>query len=186
MIMSLKYGLLGFLNSESMTGCELEKECKKTLGYFWKANIGQIYRTLDSMEQCGWLTTKRVMQGDNQNVWVYSITVKGKSEFLDWLSSPNTTAEHDLQLKNTFLMRVFFTVKTDRKQALDLLHSYHDVCLARIIEMDELKVSDFQKENGCSSEQYTYLKLTALYGEVISRARFEWVRKAIMMLENMD
>jgi len=62
--MSLRFGLLGSLCQESMTGYELDKEFKESLGYIWYAGTSQIYSELDKMEQDGWLSSERVMQGE--------------------------------------------------------------------------------------------------------------------------
>lgn len=56
--MSLKYGLLSLLNYGDMTGYELSKEFDDSLGFFWQAQISQIYRELNTMEKCGWLKSK--------------------------------------------------------------------------------------------------------------------------------
>ena len=55
--MSLKHGLLGLLNYGSMTGYELNKVFRDSLSFFWQAKTSQIYRELDAMERCGWLTS---------------------------------------------------------------------------------------------------------------------------------
>ncbi|MDR2589569.1 MAG: PadR family transcriptional regulator, partial [Oscillospiraceae bacterium] len=89
--MSLKHGLLGLLNYDGpMTGYDLDKEFKRSLGYFWYAKQQQIYRELDEMEIKGWLTSERVIQNEKPNKRVYSITEDGKTEFVDWLNSPES------------------------------------------------------------------------------------------------
>ena len=60
--MSLKHGLLGLLNYGPMTGYELDKAFKASLSFFWQAKASQIYRELGTMEQNGWLTSKRIVQ----------------------------------------------------------------------------------------------------------------------------
>jgi len=76
--MSLKHGLLGLLNYGSMTGYELDKAFKDSLSFFWQAKNSQIYRELDAMERCGWLTSERVIQNQKPNKRVYSIFFAGE------------------------------------------------------------------------------------------------------------
>jgi DNA-binding PadR family transcriptional regulator len=183
--MSLKHGLLGLLNYEPMTGYELDKEFNETLGYFWQARGNQIYRELDTMEKNGWLTSERVIQTEKPNKRVYSITEKGKTEFMEWLSLPETDINNAMNVKSVFLLRVFFAGETGKEQALELLRSYRDVCIARNNELNE-PFKKVEKEEVYFPKQAVFWKLTALYGEIITKARLEWVKKSIAMLENME
>jgi len=88
-IISLRHGLLGLINYKPMTGYDLNREFAESLGHFWHVKSQQIYKELDTMEKSGWLVSERVMQSEKPNKRVYSITAKGKAEFIDWLSSPN-------------------------------------------------------------------------------------------------
>ena len=180
--MSLKHGLLGLLSSCPMTGYQLDKKFKETLRYFWQAKTSQIYRELDAMEQKGWLTSERVIQDEKPNKRVYSITEEGRTVFRSWLSSHE--AENTMSIKSSFLMRIFFARETGKEQTLDLLRSFRGECLALNKDMDALK-EDFDRwESACGgSDEVMYRKLTALYGEIIGRARLEWAEKCINTLE---
>ena len=182
--MSLKHGLLGLLNYYPMTGYQLDKKFKETLGYFWQAKASQIYRELDAMEQNGWLTSERVIQDSKPNKRVYSITAEGRAEFVDWLSLPETYTNNAMHIKSAFLMRVFFSGETNKEQALDLLRSFRDVCLGLNMEMAAVKEDFVQYELIYGSEETVYRKFTALYGEMMYRAKLEWVESCIAVIEN--
>ena len=184
--MSLRHGLLGLLNYKPMTGYEINKEFYESLGHFWQAKSQSIYRELDAMEKDGWLISERIIQEEKPNKRVYSITAKGKTEFLEWLSSPETDIEKTLHVKNAFLMRVAFSGEASREQALDLLRSYREVCLAgiqKVKEADEVIVRD---EATYSNDIMKYWKLVALHGEILRKARLEWAEKAIAILEGEE
>jgi len=183
--MSLKHGLLGLLCYEPMTGYELDKVFKGSLGYFWHAKGSQIYSELDSMERKGWLTSERVMQEEKPNKRVYTVTDKGKTEFMDWISSPEADIKNAVNIKSPFLMRVFFSGETPKSQTLELLRSFRDVCLARIVAIDEAK-EDIPTGEPAYIDQAIYWKLTASYGEIMNRARIEWADKAIATLETHE
>ena len=184
--MSLKHGLLGLLNYEPMTGYDLDKLFNISLGYFWQAQYSQVYSELDKMEKKGWLTSERVIQDDKPNKRVYSITAEGKTAFMDWLSTPETDVKSSFKIKSAFLMRLFFASEINKAQTLDLLHSFHDVCLARGIEYDKVKESIVEDEPNYNHKQTTSHTLTALYGEMMNQARLAWVEKAITTVENME
>ena len=183
--MSLKHGLLGLLSYESMTGYELDKEFKGSLGYFWQAKGSQIYRELDAMEQNGWLVSERIIQDEKPNKRVYSITPEGKAEFMSWLASFEEDVKDSMSMKSAFLMRLFFAAELDRHHALKLLRSYREVCVARIKEIEKAVeiVTQLEAE---FPEQAIYWKLTVMQGEMVCRARLEWVEKSIAILENEE
>jgi len=161
-----------------MTGYELDKFFNKSLGFFWQAQYSQIYSELDKMEKKGWLTSQRVVQEDKPNKRVYSITPEGKTEFRDWLLVPEADIRNSLNIRNAFLMRMFFAGETGKEHTLNLLHSFRDMCHARHIAYDGVKEE--------VAENDAYIKLTALYGEMMNQARLAWVEKAIIILETME
>ena len=182
--MSLKHGLLGMLNYGPMTGYELDKEFKETLAHFWQALPSQIYRELDTMEKKGWLVSERVVQEEKPNKRVYSITDKGKMEFMDWLSSSGADIENATRVKSVFFLRLFFAGETNREQALTLLNSYREQCLEGMKEMDNVNESFEQSETQYDPEEIIYWKLIAMHGEMMRKTRLEWVEKAIAILKN--
>jgi len=167
-----------------MTGYELDKEFKETLAYFWQAKASQIYRELYAMEEYGWLVSERVAQEDKPNKRVYTITGQGKSELLNWLSSPEADIENATRVKSVFFMRLFFAGETSREQALELLYLYREQCLASLQEMDNVYESYNQVDPIYSSETVQYWKLVALNGEIMRKARLEWVEQAINILKS--
>ena len=182
--MSLKHGLLGLLNCEgSMTGYDLDKFFKNSLAYFWQAKTSQIYRELNSMEELGWLNSERVVQEEKPNKKVYSITAAGKDELHKWLTAPSLGL--DSGIKSTFLMRIFFSGEICKEQTINLLKDYKEMCIASTNHLAEvLKLID--KESAEYPKHATYWKLTALHGEISSKAGAEWADKAIGLLEDME
>jgi len=183
--MSLKYGLLGLLNHEPMTGYDLDKEFKTSLAHFWQAKTSQVYRELDTMEQTGWLKSEQVVQTEKPNKRVYSITAKGREAFLDWLSNPNDI-EGATRIKSVFFMRLFFAGETSRKQALELVYAYRAQCLVGMQEMDMANTLMTQAEPSHSAEDAMYWRLIMMNGEMMRKTRLEWAEKAIEILEGRN
>jgi len=181
--MSLKHGLLGLLNYEPMTGYELDKEFKESLAHFWQAKPQQIYRELNSMEQNGWLVSEHIPQKERPNRRVYTITDKGKLEFMKWLSSPGTDIENATRVKSVFFMRLFFAGETSREQALELLNAYREQCLVGMKEMDKANESFSPLESQYSPDEILYWRLIMMHGEMMRKTRLEWVEKAINMIQ---
>ena len=167
--MSLKHGLMGLLSQKPMTGYDLDKLFNASLGYFWPAQYSQIYAELDKMEKKGWLTSQRIVQEDKPNKRVYTMTREGNAEFMDWLSAPDSDMKNSFSIKSVFLMRLFFAENANKSQILDMLCKFQEVCHVRRIEYSKVKESIM--EDGDSE----YVKLTALYGEMMNQTRLAWV-----------
>jgi len=167
-----------------MTGYELDREFKESLAHFWQAKSQQIYYELDAMEKKGWLVSERVIQEEKPNKRVYSITDKGKAEFMSWLASPGADIENATRVKSVFFMRLFFAGETSREQALDLLYGYREQCLIGMKEMDKANTLFSPAESPYSPEEIQYWKLIMMHGEMMRKTRLEWVEKAIRLLKS--
>ena len=182
--MSLRYGLLGLINYKSMTGYEMVKEFDVSLAYFWHATSQQIYKELDAMEKNGWLISERIMQTEKPNKRVFSITEKGKSALVDWVSKPDESVTKFMQGKNPFLMRLAFAGEGSDESALQLLYEFRNQYLSFADKLDNIDEMIAEDEAILGSKVMKYWKLVALHGEYIRKARLEWVEKAIEILEN--
>ncbi len=119
---NLKYAILGLLNERSMTGYELMKEFESTLNEFWSAKHSQIYPELKKLcdEDC--LVYDIEISGTSLEKKVYTITDKGREEFMEWLESDTVI---DPSPKEIARLKIFFShqLSGDKREALlnDLL-----------------------------------------------------------------
>jgi len=167
-----------------MTGYQLSKDFNESYKYIWYANSSQIYNELCKMEQDGWLTSKRVIQDEKPNKRVYSITEKGRSELLSWLSTPATDVMSTITSKSAFLLRVLFAGYTSKESSLTLLHSFRDLYLSHKTTQSNIREAITQDELEYDKEIAMYWKIVALHGEIMNEARLKWVEQAIKIVEN--
>jgi DNA-binding PadR family transcriptional regulator len=87
--MGLAYILLGLLASEPSTGYDIKKYFDQ-FGRFLRSHtqMSQIYRTLSKMEADEWVSSELAEEPNPRKARVYSITDRGYTIFIDWLSSP--------------------------------------------------------------------------------------------------
>lgn len=87
--MKLETILLGVLLQHPSTGYDLKKYLD-TLGRFLRSNtqMSQVYRSLSSMEERGWVARTIEPRPGAQDAKRYSVTEEGATVFLDWLASP--------------------------------------------------------------------------------------------------
>jgi DNA-binding PadR family transcriptional regulator len=105
--LSLGNALLGLLNYRPMTGYDLKKILDHPMGFFWVAQMSQIYRELNKMEGKGLVKSEIVPQEKRPDRKVYQLTKEGKETFLNWLNKfPDQLSQIS---RSQFLMRIFFS-----------------------------------------------------------------------------
>ncbi|TAK73072.1 MAG: PadR family transcriptional regulator, partial [Dehalococcoidia bacterium] len=102
--MSLKHALLGILSLEPMTGYEVKRFFDSSVQHFWNAELSQIYPTLKSLEESGFVDMRVEVQQNRPNRKIYAITDDGRAEFERWFRAPQPPAD----LRDPFLIKVFF------------------------------------------------------------------------------
>ena len=103
--MSLAHAILGILQIQPMTGYDLKTQCfDKSIAHFWPADQAQIYRTLDKMNEQGWVESQIEFQENHPNRKVYSITEQGQRELRQWLTRFQALPVY----REPFLIQLFF------------------------------------------------------------------------------
>lgn len=87
--MKLEHLLLGVLALRPATGYDLKKYMD-THGRFLRTNtqMSQVYRSLTTMEDRGWVTHRVEPRPGATDAKRYSLTEEGATVFLDWLTGP--------------------------------------------------------------------------------------------------
>ena len=116
--MSLAHAILGFLNRRPLTGYDLKVACfDPSVAYFWPADQAQIYRTLDKLNEQGYVESTLEYQDDRPNRKVYSITASGRAELRQWLITPQPLPIH----REPFLVQLFFGNELENADIIRLL-----------------------------------------------------------------
>jgi DNA-binding PadR family transcriptional regulator len=108
--MSIKYAILGLLQSKDLHGYKIKKLIERDFGFMWTVNYGQIYPALKAMLDEGLLTMSVVATANSPDRKLYSITRHGREAFLDWLSA---APERTLFIRDPFLLRFPFFASAD-------------------------------------------------------------------------
>lgn len=162
---TLKYALLGMLSRKSLTGYEISKQFESSLCEFWQAKHSQIYPELKALTNADLIEFKVQISGNVMEKKVYSITEKGRQEFLQW-------AEKDITAltvpKDEFRLQLYFSDGITPKRRIELLqkqlelHKKYSAYLTEKIagfgDIDTLSEDDFCNymvmQSGVLREQY--------------------------------
>ncbi|SKA77298.1 DNA-binding transcriptional regulator, PadR family [Caloramator quimbayensis] len=175
----LKYAILGLLNRKPMTGYDLSKEFSYQIGNFWSANHSQIYPELKRLLDEKLVVYNIEISGDVLEKKVYTITEKGRKEFLKWL---NKDEPMEPTPKNVFRLRMYFSNNLDIETRIRLLEHQlvqHEEKLAFLL-------SEMQRYSGVppfdSDDFGDYLVLD---GAIMrEKTTIEWLKKCIKICQS--
>ncbi|MGL5260076.1 MAG: PadR family transcriptional regulator [Lachnospiraceae bacterium] len=176
MMRNLKYAILGLLNQSDMTGYELMKQFESTLCEFWSAKHSQIYPELKRLNEDGDVEYKIEISGTSLEKKMYSITSKGREDFMEWLSSetkPEPTP------KNIARLKIFFSNCLSPKERMQLLQDQHTMHHLRLqhLRNNQKKFKAIPANNTDEFGDYLVL-LGAIMREEMN---CEWLLKCIEM-----
>jgi DNA-binding PadR family transcriptional regulator len=172
--MSLRKAMLGLLDDGPMTGYEIKQFFRKVIQHFWSVSDGQLYPTLKKMHEDELISLKVVQQKGTANKHVYSITEKGREQFNEWLREPVTKFE---ELKEPFVLKVFFFGKLSRDEILGHLHTQRELH-SRILE--EIRgVRDTYDESVSP-----YQRLIGYAGILYVEVRLLWLARMIDLVQH--
>ena len=118
--MSLKHILLGLLR-EPAAGYDLKTVFDERISHFWSAEFGQIYPTLNRMEDRGLLQSRVEPSEKGPNRKVYVLTEEGRQELLHWLGSgPAVGTERFTYLAQLYFMDALGDLNETRAFITDL------------------------------------------------------------------
>lgn len=126
---TLKYAILGLLNRKPMTGYDIGKEFNFQLAEFWSAKHSQIYPELKKLVDEKLIVYDIEISGDVLEKKVYSITEKGKKDFLKWLKKDEPMEQTP---KNVFRLRMYFSNNLDLNTRIYLLEQQLEQHLDRL------------------------------------------------------
>jgi hypothetical protein len=107
------------------------------------------------------------------------------AEFTDWLAAPDWDAENTLKIKSAFLMRVFFAGETDSELAMEMLKSFRQKTVEKIMKKSEPENKTRElSESVDDSARTRYWKLLDLYEDCFYRANIEWAEKASAIIKS--
>lgn len=181
--MSLPHIILGMLRKKSKSGYDLKKELETTIQYFWEADISRIYRSLGEMQKKGWVEYETVIQEDNPNKKVYSLTASGRAELQRWLAEPGKPSGSN----NPFLAQLHFSDAIPIGAQLKVMEARLASLKSEIVELERrvarlnmpVPLPEDALQRGVIREMFSLE-----YG--IRRIQFEidWAENIVIVLKN--
>lgn len=182
--MALKHGILGLLTYGEMTGYELMKTFNSSLAYFWHVRTSQIYLELDNLAKSGLVEFRKEIQESRPNKKNFKITNKGREEFKDWFK--NSNMDKMLNIKNEFLMMIFFLNELPKNEAINFIKQYKEECKSGLADLEKAKntIVEFKSFYHVENDSDIYWSLTVKHGEFMYEASMKWADYAMKIIKN--
>jgi PadR family transcriptional regulator AphA len=180
--MSLKHALLGILTCKPMTGYELKQFFDSSVQHFWNAELSQIYPTLKTLEENGWVDKHIEVQDSRPNRKVYELTDSGREEFERWLRHPQPPAD----MRDPFMIKIFFGSEVPVEDVLILLRRQMEE-QQKVLAFSETVLRQKIKsavESMRSPRRGVYWTLTLEMANAYRRAYIDWCEQSMRMLEH--
>jgi DNA-binding PadR family transcriptional regulator len=142
--LSFEFILLGFLAEQPMHGYDLYKliNTDPNIGEIWMVKQAMMYAMLEKLEEQGLLSSEMINLGNYPIRKQYTITDNGRSAFDEWKSSP---VDHPREIRQEFMARFYFSYRSDRQEARNLLKKQKQVCL-QWLEMHQQHIAETEDE----------------------------------------
>lgn len=177
--MSLAHVILGLLQQQEQTGYDLKTSCfDACIAHLWQADQAQIYRTLDKLEQQGWITCTIEIQHDRPNRKVYRLTPEGNAELIRWLQTHQPFAI----LREPLLIQLYFAAQLPNDAITNLLNQELAAHRAKLAVCEAMEIPALD-DPAASREQV----MQRLVLELVTRREqtyLDWLNDAIATIAN--
>lgn len=165
--------VLGALSIEPMTAYAMREAIRDVLGHFWSESFGQIYPTLQTLEEAGHVERRG---GARARSSVFAITPSGTARLVELLTEPAQKTPP----RNGLLLRLFFGRTLGRDRCRELVQGARNSAEGRLVEYEELL--DRLAGTEGHTPDWPYIRLTILAGIHDARAAIAWADEALAEL----
>jgi DNA-binding PadR family transcriptional regulator len=161
------------LTVEPMSGYDIKKFIETSVAHFWRESYGNIYPLLNRLTEEKLVRRRTQRQKGRPDRHVYSLTARGRTEFLEWLGEP-VEAE---TVRSELLLKLFFGrhLATERLEShLEEYREHQTRLLAALRGTREML-----DRNHADHPDLRYWLLTLRRGELVARARLQWARESL-------
>jgi DNA-binding PadR family transcriptional regulator len=136
--MSAKHALLGLLLQRSSYPYELADRLRQRLGPAWAVNSGQLYQTIDRLEQDGLIERVQAGAQEREDRHVFKATAGGAEEFERWFAAPASVSRLP---RRPLTVKLTLAGPARLSDALEQIAAYERECAQRLNELSRLHES---------------------------------------------
>jgi PadR family transcriptional regulator, regulatory protein AphA len=171
--------LLGLLTIEPMSGYDLGRMVRASIGHLWRESYGQIYPNLKRLKTGGLVDCKTEKHPGRPDRRIYSITKKGREQLARWLLLP---PQPEIP-RNEMLLKLFFGAQVPTHILIGNVE--------RMVEEHRALLQKFrhaEDDEIAKNPQYPdapFWKMAARYGQIEMQAHLKWAEETLGALRKM-
>ena len=177
----LRYAILSLICETERSGYELGQAFGRTVGYFWNAQLSQIYPELHRLESEGLVSVRNVAQQDKPDKKLYLATEVGVATLTEWIQTPVERSP----MRDPMLVRAVNLGRMpldSARRLLDSRRAHHEERIAHYREIRE-GVADIGISPGDPLNVNSGWMLALEAGIRVEQAYADWCGWAIAQLE---
>lgn len=179
--MSARHALLGLLVDRPGYPYQLADRLHTRLGSGWKINSGQLYQTIDKLEEERLIervgeATEEAVRGRRH---IYAITDAGMTEFTEWLARPLGPGR--LQ-RWTLILKIAFGGPEQAEDTLRVIDAREGDCVARMTQISSERDKELPAHWALAEQTVYRLSLNADLAQVEAELRFVREARAEVLL----
>jgi DNA-binding PadR family transcriptional regulator len=171
--------LLGLLTIEPMSGYDLGRMVRASIGHIWSESYGQIYPNLKRLAARGLVDFKTEKHNGRPDRRIYSITKTGREQLASWLSVP---PQPEIP-RNEMLLKLFFGAQAPIHILIgnvERMAGEHRALLQKFkrVERDEI-------DRNPQYPDAPFWKMAARFGQMEMEAHLRWAEETLHALRKL-
>lgn len=175
---SLKYAILGLIIRNPISGYDIMKEFNEELVNFWSAKHSQIYPELKKLVDEGLVEYTVIITATVLEKKLYSITEKGKRDFLSWLIQIEPLEPTP---KEVFRLRMYYANHIEKEHLKEMLQDQLD---QRVKKLAYLKEAMDNYSEVPATTDVAFGDYIVLDGAILrEKSSIQWLKNCLKHLE---
>jgi DNA-binding PadR family transcriptional regulator len=175
------YVILGLLSIEpDLSGYDMRKMIRRSVGYFWGESYGQIYPTLGRLVAAGLIAPGSSASIGRKRRQTYILTEPGRGQLRQWLALP---FQNDPP-RNEFLLKLFFGREAAPGVSIAHVRDLQERNQQALATLEEIEAS--AQAGNPPNPHFPYWMLTLGLGEALTQAALEWGESALKELSALE
>ena len=171
--------LLGLLTIEPMSGYDLGRMVRASIGHIWSESYGQIYPNLKKLAARGLVDCKTEKHKGRPDRRIYSITKKGREQLAGWLAVP---PQPEIP-RNEMLLKLFFGAQASTHILIGNVERMVEEHRALLQKFKRVERDEIDK-----NPQYPdapFWKMAARFGQMEMEAHLRWAEETLHALRKI-
>jgi len=175
------YVILGLLSIEpNLSGYDMRKMIRRSVGYFWGESYGQIYPTLKRLTAAGLIAPGSSGSSGRKRRQTYILTELGRAQLRQWLALP---FQNDPP-RNEFLLKLFFGREAAPGVSVAHVRDLQERNQRALATLEEIEA--LAQAGNPPNPHFPYWMQTLSLGKALTQAALEWGETALKELTALE